>query len=179
MKNGPEKGRSLMEQSALTAVIKDQSRRAFWEVKNVIDCIPDGLWEREYCCAPLWKHVYHMLHSLDLWMINPRDKEFSEPEFHEKDLNDLDAVSRKTLSRKELEAYFFGIERKLARYLEELTDQVYPDPGPISSSSQPYGNDHGISDCGYRKVAQSFGAGRSFSGRGVRQILLIGINFIL
>ena len=47
MKNGPEKGRSLMEQSALTAVIKDQSRRAFWEVKNVIDCIPDGLWERE------------------------------------------------------------------------------------------------------------------------------------
>ena len=127
MKNGPEKGRSLMEQSALTAVIKAQSRRAFWEVKNVIDCIPDGLWEREYCCAPLWKHVYHMLHSLDLWMINPRDKEFSEPEFHEKDLNDLDAVSRKTLSRKELEAYFFGIERKLARYLEELTDRQLPD----------------------------------------------------
>lgn len=181
-----------MEQSALTAVIKDQSRRAFWEVKNVIDCIPDGLWEREYCCAPLWKHVYHMLHSLDLWMINPRDKEFSEPEFHEKDLNDLDAVSRKTLSRKELEAVFFrnraeacpipgGIDRPPAAGLSGglRIYQVYPDPGPISSSSQPYGNDHGISDCGYRKVAQSFGAGRSFSGRGVRQILLIGINFIL
>ena len=63
-----------MDQNPLTAVIKDQTWRALWEVKNVIDCVPDELWDKTYCAMPCWKHIYHMLHSLDLWLINPRDR---------------------------------------------------------------------------------------------------------
>ena len=30
-----------MDQSTLLAIITDQTRRALWEVKNVIDCVPE------------------------------------------------------------------------------------------------------------------------------------------
>lgn len=61
-----------MEQHTLSAILQDQTARALWEVKNVIDCVPDSLWNNLYCGMPCWKHIYHMLHSLDVWMINPR-----------------------------------------------------------------------------------------------------------
>ena len=75
-----------MDQYTMTAIIKEQTDRALWEVKNVIDCVPDDLWNKNYCDMPCWKHIYHMLHSLDFWYINSRDREFTEPPFHEKDL---------------------------------------------------------------------------------------------
>ena len=33
-----------MEQHTLSAILQDQTARALWEVKNVIDCVPDSLW---------------------------------------------------------------------------------------------------------------------------------------
>ena len=50
--------------------------RALWEMQNVMDCIPDELWDTCYGGAPLWQHVYHTLHHLDQWFINPRDNDF-------------------------------------------------------------------------------------------------------
>lgn len=111
-----------MDQNTLTEIITEQTKRALWEVKNVIDCIPDELWDKEYCQMPCYKHIYHMLHSLDLWYINPRDKDFTEPDIHEKDLNNLDAVSEKTLSREEIDHYFLAIQEKIQDYLSHLTD---------------------------------------------------------
>ena len=62
------------------SALVDQTERALWSVKNVMDCIPDTLWERPYCGMPLWKHLYHMLHSLDQWFINP--EVYTDPPFH-------------------------------------------------------------------------------------------------
>lgn len=111
-----------MNQNTYVEIIKEQTERALWEVKNVIDCVPDGLWDKEYCQMPCWKHIYHMLHSLDLWYINPRDRNFQEPEIHEKDLNNLDVISQKSLSREEIDDYYFFIEKKIKTYLLHLTD---------------------------------------------------------
>ncbi len=111
-----------MKQDNLIEIIREQTSRALWEVRNVIDCVPEELWNREYCDMPCWKHIYHMLHSLDLWYINPKDRNFQEPEIHEKDLNNLDIVSDKALSRKEINTYFTSIEEKIKTYLSELTD---------------------------------------------------------
>lgn len=111
-----------MEQKNLVGIIADQTDRALWEVKNVIDCIPDENWDKKYCGMPLWKHVYHVLHSLDLWFINPRDKEFKEPAFHVKDLNNLDVVSNTQLTRKEITEYYAQIKKKITRYIKELHD---------------------------------------------------------
>ena len=113
-----------MNQSTMTAVIKEQTDRALWEVKNVIDCVPDDLWNKNYCDMPCWKHIYHMLHSLDLWYINPRDRKFVEPSIHEKDLNNLDVFSEKELSREEINGYFSDIEKKIKTYIAGLNDKM-------------------------------------------------------
>ena len=118
----PMADRVVRKETALAGIIKDQTNRALWEVKNVIDCVPDELWNKEYAKMPCWKHIYHMLHSLDLWFMNPRDKEYGEPEIHEKDLNNLDVISVKQLTREEINHYFEEINRKLTDYLLRLTD---------------------------------------------------------
>lgn len=112
-----------MRQDSLMDIIEDQTNRALWEVKNVIDCVPDELWNKEYCGMPCWKHIYHMLHSLDLWYINPRDRDFQEPEIHVKDLNNLDVVSDQCLVREEIEAYLSCIKEKLREYISGMTDE--------------------------------------------------------
>ncbi len=117
-----EEWNMAMDRNSLVEIIKDQTYRAFWEVKNVIDCVPDELWNKEYCNMPCWKHIYHMLHSLDRWFINPRDKAYIEPEIHEKDLNNLNVKSNKSLSREEINHYLTNTESKIKAYLSHLTD---------------------------------------------------------
>lgn len=111
-----------MNQDTYTKVIRNQTDKAVWEVQNVIDCIPDDMWDRLYCEMPLWKHVYHMLHSLDLWYINPSDPNYCEPSFHTENLNNLDVVTQVTLTREQINKYFIGIKLRLCDYLENLND---------------------------------------------------------
>jgi hypothetical protein len=103
-------------------VIKDQTDRALWEVKNVIDCVPDELWSREYCEMPLFKHIYHMLHSLDLWYINPNDPSYREPDIHIVSLNDLDVKTGRFITRTEINYYYMAVKNKITAYTNFLTD---------------------------------------------------------
>ncbi len=111
-----------MNQKSYVDTIKDQTDRALWSVRNVIDCIPDEMWDRLYCGMPLWKHVYHMLHSLDAWYINPGN--YREPYFHEKDLNNLDVTTEKRLSRELIMDYFHMVETKIREYDSGLTEDI-------------------------------------------------------
>lgn len=54
-----------MKQNTMTGIIAEQTKRALWEIKNVIDCVPDSLWNKEYCDMPLWKHIY-IIHCIRL-----------------------------------------------------------------------------------------------------------------
>ena len=112
-----------MKQDSYVAIFSEQTERMLWEVKNIIDCIPDTLWDKTYCNMPMWKHVYHMLHSLDLWFINPRDRYFTEPAIHEKDLNNLDILPTKNLKRSEIDDYYDDIKSKITYYLDGLCDE--------------------------------------------------------
>jgi len=100
--------------------IRDQTARALWEAENVLSCIPGALWEKEYCGIPLYKHVYHMLHSLDRWLINP--ERYEEPAFHTENLNNLDVPTAQALSRAEMEAYFAQVREKITAYLDALSE---------------------------------------------------------
>lgn len=42
-----------MKQNTMTEIINDQTKRSLREVKNVIYCVPDSLWNKEYCDMPL------------------------------------------------------------------------------------------------------------------------------
>mgnify|MGYP000987687560 CR=1 FL=1 len=68
-----------MRETSYHAVIAEMTVRSLWETQNVMDCIPDELWQRPYGGAPLWQHLYHALHSLDQWFINPKASDFVEP----------------------------------------------------------------------------------------------------
>ena len=113
-----------MAQSSYSITIKDQTERALWEVGNVIDCVPDSLWDTSYCGMPLWKHIYHVLHSMDQWFINPRDKNFKEPNIHRPNLNNLDVNTEHRLSRSDITAYYQDISKKITAYLDGLNDDM-------------------------------------------------------
>ena len=72
--------------------------------------------------VPISKHVYHMLHSMDKWFINPR--KFSEPSIHEADLDNIDIQSEKALSCEMLFEYFESIRDKIREYLLTLCDDM-------------------------------------------------------
>lgn len=109
-----------MEQSSYVEIIRELTERALWEVKNVMDCVPEEMWERNYCEMPVWKHVYHMLHSLDRWYINPDC--YEEPGFHKPDLNNLDVFSEGTLTRNVINNYYEAIFNKIRSYNNSLAD---------------------------------------------------------
>jgi hypothetical protein len=151
-------------------IIQELTDRALWEVKNVIDCVPDELWEKCYCEMPMWKHIYHMLHSMDLWFINPRDKNFTEPPIHEKDLNNLDVFTDKKLSRDEINQYYAQIKIKIKEYLLHTKDEELlftPDNCEYTRFTlilsqyrhlhSHMGDDYGVYNRRYRHVAQSPG----------------------
>jgi len=74
------------------------------------------------CGMPIWKHCYHVLHSLDQWYINP--KEYEHPPFHTENLNSLDIASKEVLSREQLLAYLQSIKEKITAYLNTLNDEM-------------------------------------------------------
>lgn len=111
-----------MSESSFTEIITDETNRALWEVENVLSCIPDELWDKCYCDMPLWKHIYHMLHSLDQWYINPRV--YTQPPLHAEGLNNLDVQSEKRLNRKDIMSYFHMVKGKIVAYNNSLSDDI-------------------------------------------------------
>lgn len=112
-----------MRETSYHAVIAEMTVRALWETQNVMDCIPDEIWEKPYGGSPLWQHVYHMLHSLDQWFINPDATDFVEPPIHTPALDELEVFPVVQVSRKQMEDYFYTIKAKLSMYLTSLHDE--------------------------------------------------------
>lgn len=112
-----------MKQKELIEIIRDQTKRALWEIDNVIDAVPDDMWGTCYCGMPMWKHIYHTLHSLDRWYVNPRDEEYREPRFHVENLNNLDVVTDGVVSRAEINRYRGEIRAKIETYLLVIGDE--------------------------------------------------------
>lgn len=103
----------------LVEIIAQQTETMF---RNARICLKSCDLNETVYGLPVWKHVYHAFHSLDMWFVNP--KIYEEPPFHEPDLNSLDVPSAKTLSDEELETYLEGIERKIRGYLAGLSDEL-------------------------------------------------------
>lgn len=86
------------------------------------------------CDFPIWKHVYHMLHSCDQWFINP--SHYIEPDFHEPNMNSLDIMTEKVLSREDLLHYFEYVREKIMKYVNSLTDEMLYDILPDCSTNR-------------------------------------------
>ena len=112
-----------MRETSYHAVIAEMTVRSLWETQNVMDCIPDELWQRLYGGAPLWQHLYHALHSLDQWFINPKATDFVEPPIHTPHLQDLAIYPSACVVRAQMDEYFYTIKAKLSMYLTSLHDE--------------------------------------------------------
>jgi hypothetical protein len=55
--------------------------------RNIRDCLLTCDMDTEFSGLPMWKHVYHMLHSMDRWFINPAI--YTEPPFHKPYLDNM------------------------------------------------------------------------------------------
>jgi len=109
-----------------TEIIRENLTRSVWEIANMMRCIGENDWNAEFCGSPMWKHVYHTLHSLDQWFINP--EEYEEPPFHKDGLNKLEIDSKETLNRETLFGFLESIEKKLNDYLDGLDDEKLTEP---------------------------------------------------
>lgn len=120
-----------MLETSYNAILGDMTVRALWEVQNVIDCIPDAIWEKPYGGRPLWQHVYHMLRKLDQWFINPRADDGIPPPLQDDVTWPAGPDSGGTapqgtmplLSRREVNEYFYAIKSRLSLYLTSLHDE--------------------------------------------------------
>ena len=112
-----------MRESSYTAVIVEMTVRALWETQNAMDCIPDEIWDKSYGGAPLWQYLYHTLHKLDQWFVNPADPGFVEPPIHAPHLDELGVCPAVRLSRRQMEEYFTTIKARLSLYLTSLHDE--------------------------------------------------------
>ena len=146
-----------MRETSYHAVIAEMTVRALWELQNLLDCIPDALWDRCYGGAPLWQHVYHTLHELDQWFINPRDTDFVEPPIHTPHLQELHIYPAVRLDRPAIDDYFLYNQGQ-AVHLSDLAprrgsaaaarqlrvDAVYADFVAVSAFIPPHGHGDGF-----------------------------------
>ena len=102
-------------------VIRDQTQRSIWSLKNIINCVPEEYWYKEYCEMSFWKHTYHTIHSLDRWYINP--ERYEEPDIHIENLNNLDVRTDGILSRVDIDNYLQSVSEKITDYISTLTDE--------------------------------------------------------
>ena len=99
-----------MRETSYHVVITEMTVRALWETQNVLDCIPDALWDIRFGGAPVWQHIYHMLHELDQLFINPDDPDFVEPPVHHPHLQNLSIYPAAHLDRRQIDDYFYTIK---------------------------------------------------------------------
>ncbi len=105
----------------LVAIIREQTEILFKNASKTIQAVDDDLLGLECAGLPLWQHLYHTLHSLDQWFINPRI--YSEPRFHESGSNSLSAPHPGFIAKQSLSEYFEIIRAKVSDYLDSLTDE--------------------------------------------------------
>jgi hypothetical protein len=100
--------------------IRRQSKQIFQNIENIFGAVSEESMGSTVGVFPLWKQIYHLLHSMDQHFIDPAD--FSEPVFHTKNLNVIFLDMGDPLSRGQLINYYKQVRAKLEAYLRELTD---------------------------------------------------------
>jgi len=99
----------------MISIIIDQTKILYANVEETINSIEEAkLYDANICDWPLGEQLYHMLHSMDQWFINPNHYEESKIALLKKDTD-------KRLSKSELIEYYNSIKAKVSKYLKELS----------------------------------------------------------
>lgn len=100
--------------------VRNQSRQIFQNIEIVLDAIPAEEFASRKGGFAAWKHLYHLIHSLDKNLIDPGA--FTEPVFHGKNMDIIYLDTEPALTKSQIESYFRSVRKKAQTYLETLTD---------------------------------------------------------
>jgi hypothetical protein len=118
----------------LTAVINKRVQRLFANTQYVFDYVDDDLLAKKLCKWPLWRQLFHMLHSMDQWFINPFN--YLDPREDGFLITALNTeVDMAPMKKSELSDYYDSIKAKIQTYLSTLTDEelaASPECSPLS-----------------------------------------------
>lgn len=118
----------------MIGIVKRQSEKLFRNIEFILDFSDDQLLQRPIASWPLWRQLYHLLHSLDQWFINPYA--YVEPSVDAHAIKSLDTeIDSQPTSLESLYDYFKSIEHKIAEYLSELSSESlleHPIGSPLS-----------------------------------------------
>jgi len=107
----------------LVAIIDGQTQILFVNAEDTLNAIgEEQLYDTAICDWPLGEQVYHALHSLDQWFINPNS--YEEPP----------VAARKAeagrLSKTELFNYYRYVRAKIGVYIKKLDDEMLAERPP-------------------------------------------------
>ncbi len=106
----------------LTDSIKNQTKQIFQNIEILLEVIPPNEFETKKGGFKTWRHFYHLIHSLDKNFIEPNN--YTEPEFHKKNLNIIYLDDENKLTRDEIEKYYERVKDKIQKYINELDKET-------------------------------------------------------
>ena len=96
-----------------------QSGQLFKNIEYLFDYIDDALLKKQICKWPLWRQIYHMLHSMDQWFINPYRYSDSRSDGYKIAALNTELASL-SLNKEQLHEYYLQIKEKTWNYLRNL-----------------------------------------------------------
>ncbi len=100
--------------------VRNQSRQIFQNIEIVLDALQAEEFASRKGGFATWKHLYHLIHSLDKNLIDPSS--FAEPDFHRKNMDIIYLDTEPALTKSQVEAYYLSVKEKVHAYLGTLTD---------------------------------------------------------
>nr|MBP3598461.1 GNAT family N-acetyltransferase [Eubacterium sp.] len=118
VKKGDEMSRELIQQITYNTEV------TFYNMEVAMKTCD---WDYEICGTPVWRYMYHTLHSCDRWYDNPFV--FQEPEIHVPNLDKVDLECDRVLTEEELWGYYNQVKEKTMSFVASLSDaDLYAKP---------------------------------------------------
>jgi hypothetical protein len=102
--------------------VKKQTQQIFENIDILFTVIPENEFNTEKGGFMVWKHFYHLVHSLDKNFINPST--YTEPEFHKRNFSMLLRDNTHTLGKDEIYKYYTRVKNKIQMYISGLNEEI-------------------------------------------------------
>lgn len=112
--------------------IQNQSKQIFQNIELIFDAIDDTQFQQKMGVFFIWKHVYHLLHSMDKHFIDPTG--YAEPVFQTKNLDVMYLEQGEPLSKEFLRSYYLQVKTKIESYLSTLSIELFEEKITINGN---------------------------------------------
>lgn len=101
--------------------VQTQTIQIFQNLEEIIASISEEKFQSNVGGFPIWKNIYHCIHSLDKNLIDPAS--YCEPIFHDKNMDVIYLDTQRKLSKNELINYYNEVKHKTINYFDSLNDE--------------------------------------------------------